>query len=578
MIQSLRAIVRVIRGGRPPIGWAISAAASLAFVAAINVLPPMFTGRIIDALQHGNATATMRQLGAYVLVTILAAVLGFFNSYATSTFRESIARNLRVSLMEKLLRARLCALERLSFGEVANRLSDDLDGLCYKFEYSLFPTVQAACVLIATLTAMFAIDKRFAAISCVAVAISVLPSRLVAARFTSLQRNEAGNHDRRASAVSENATVAALALLRHPRAAARQLARYAALADEARSIRLGSAATSGIASVLTTLINLTGPAAVLALGAVLLLHHASTVGTIVTFLLFQSRLYGPFSSLSTLPLQITGCGVLAQRVLEIADMEEESSGNAAFGGGDIAIASISVVKSERTIVDDAHLTIENGTHVALVGPSGAGKSTIGSLLLRLHDPSRGTIRVGGLELPAFDLRSLREAVVLVPQDPLVFDTTLRDNLTYLNPTASDDDVEGAVDACALREVIDRLPERYETHLGQRGFRLSGGERQRVCVARALIARPQTIVLDEALTGVDVEAEARILDRLRELYQGRTLIVVTHRLHSIVNFDRIFVIEDGRVTASGSHAQATAASPWYRDASATARLFREPVLL
>jgi ATP-binding cassette, subfamily B, bacterial len=577
VIESLRAVRRIVLASRPPISWGVAAAVSLVLSSAIGVLPPIFTGRIIDALQRNDANATLRQLAAYAGITIVAALLAFANTYATTAFREGIAKNLRVRLMAKVLCARLCAVERLSFGEVANRLSEDLEALCARFEYSLFPILSATCMVIATLVAMFAIDRRFALISCIAVALSVLPARMVSGRFADMQRLEASNHDARSGLVSENATLGGLALLRHPRAGDRQLARYAALADGVRKLRLGMSLTGGIAGLATTLINLIGPVAVLALGAYLLLNHGTSVGTIVMFLLYQSRLYGPFSSLSTLPLQLAGCGIYAKRVLDIVDLEEESSGDAPFVDGDLVIDGVSVVRSDRTIVRDAKLRIPAGSHVGFVGPSGAGKSTIGALMLRLHDTTAGSVRIGSRELHEFDLRSLRGSVVSVPQDPLVLDASLWENLTYLHPGASSEEVARAVEICCLDEVIARLPERFEASLGQRGFRLSGGERQRVCVARALIARPQTLILDEALTGVDVETEARIIRAIRREFIDRTVIVITHRLHSVVDLDSIIVVEDGRVTAQGSHEEVTSASAWYREASEAARMSRELTL-
>ena len=570
MNDTLGAIWRVLRAGKPRASWALVDVATLATGSAIGALPPIFTGRIVDALQHTDVGATFSQLALYAAVTIVSAAIALLNTYATSAFREDVARTLRVELVRKLLHAKLSAIERLSFGEVANRLNEDVDGLCYKFEYALFPSISSAVALLATVVTMFALDVRFAAISCVAVMISVLPAKLVARRFTQLTRAEAANHDLRTSAVGESVTLGALALLRHPHAAARQLHHYAGLADATRRVRLGSAALSGVSGLSTTLVNLLGPIAVIALGAFLLMHHASTVGTIVMFLMYQNRLYSPFAALANLPLQTIGCGIIAKRVLEIYDLDEETSGKAPFTDGDVRIEGVTIEKPGRTIVRGARADIPAGSHVALVGPSGAGKSSIGSLLLRLQDPNAGCVRIGRRDVTQFELGALRRAVVIVPQDPLVFDTTLLENLTFLNPTAPRDEIERAIAVARLGDVVARLPEGYEAWLGQRGFRLSGGERQRVCVARALIAKPRILVLDEALTGVDVETEARIFEDLRAAYRDRTLIVVTHRLHCVAEFDRIVVVEDGAVTACGPHERALLASPWYRDAYAMVR--------
>jgi ATP-binding cassette subfamily B protein len=231
----------------------------------------------------------------------------------------------------------------------------------------------------------------------------------------------------------------------------------------------------------------------------------------------------------------------------------------------LEIDGVAIAKGDRSILHDACATISVGGHVAIVGPSGAGKSTIATLLVRLTDPSAGNIRIAGRKLHEFDLGALREAIVIVPQDPLVFDATLYDNLTCLNPDATGDAVEAAVKICRLSEVVDGLPAGYDTVLGQRGFRLSGGERQRICLARTLIARPQIVILDEALTGIDVEMEASILADIRSVRRGCTTLVITHRLHYAADLDGVVVVEGGRIVSSGTHAQACSSSAWYRSA-------------
>jgi ATP-binding cassette subfamily B protein len=568
--SSLAAARRLAAVGKPPLWWGAGVIATLVVSAALGTLPPLFTGRIVDALQALNAKLAMQELAAFVAVTLIAGIASFANTYSSTVFREAIARNLRVFMMHKLLRARLGGLEKLTLGEIANRINVDVHELCSRFEYSLFPSLQGICALIATAAVMLALDYRFALISFAAVAFGVLPTKLTTARYTALQRQELKVQDELAGALNESATLSALALLRNARAAARESAAYAGLADRSRHLRLSSSLLSGIAGFATTLVNLAGPIAVLALGAYLLLHHAVSVGTIVTFLMYQARLYGPFAGLSVLPLQLASIGVTAGRVLEIADLEEETSGDRPFVAGDVALSGVSVVRERRTIVNDANVHVPHGARAAIVGASGSGKSTIAMLLLRLHDTAAGTLRIAGHDVRDIDLARLREAVAVVAQDPLIFDTTLLENLTYTNPLATRSAIDRAVRLCRLDEVVARLPEGLDARLGQRGFRLSGGERQRICLARALLQDPEILVLDEALTGVDVETEARIVADLRDELHGKTLIVITHRLASIEEFDPIVVVEEGEITVQGTHAEACAASQWYRVASQASR--------
>lgn len=576
MNDALRAIARVVAAGRPPKIYAVFAVVTLAAASALGALPPIFTGRIIDALGHADAKTTFVQLAWYAGITIAASAIGFANSYATSAFRETVTSSLRTELMRKLLHARMSEIESLTFGEIANRLNEEVDTLSYRFEYMLFPCISSVFVLTATVATMFAIDVRFAALCCAAVLLSLVPARRCARRFKDVTQSEAANHDERTSTVCETATLGALALLRHPRAADRHLRRYAGINDAGRRLRLHIAMIAGVSGFSTTLLNLVGPVCVLALGAVLLVHHAGSVGTIVTFLMYQSRLYAPFSSLASLPMQLSGCAVSAGRILEIFDLRDERSGNATFARGTLGIDDVVVRKDGRDILRGARTRIGDGEHVAIVGPSGAGKSTIALLVLRLADPESGALRIGANDLRDVEIGELRESIALVAQDALIFDASARENLICLRPDAPLHDIESAVDLCRLREVIARLPGGYDTVLGQRGFRLSGGERQRLCLARAVIAEPHVMILDEALTGVDVEMERRILADLRAARAGATMLVVTHRLQHAGTFDRVIVVEEGSIVADGSHADALRASAWYRSAYARTHHVDEPL--
>jgi ABC-type multidrug transport system fused ATPase/permease subunit len=197
-------------------------------------------------------------------------------------------------------------------------------------------------------------------------------------------------------------------------------------------------------------------------------------------------------------------------------------------------------------------------------------------LSRLYDPDGGSIAIGGVDLRAFSLDSLRSSVSIVAQDSLVFDASFHDNVTFMSPDADAAQIERVLATCRLEDVLARLPDGMDAMLGQRGFRLSGGERQRICLARALLQRPDCLVLDEALTGVDVEMERAILGDLRVLFEGRTLVVVTHRLSSISGFDQIVLFENGTVAAQGTHDEMRRSSEWYRAIAASYDASLHPV--
>jgi ATP-binding cassette subfamily B protein len=219
-------------------------------------------------------------------------------------------------------------------------------------------------------------------------------------------------------------------------------------------------------------------------------------------------------------------------------------------------------RPDTPALDDFSLTIAPGETVAFVGPSGAGKSTIFQLLLRFYDPQRGTIRLDGVELAAADPEDIRRRIGLVPQETMLFGTSARENIRYGRPDASDSEVEAAALAAAADEFIRKLPEGYDTFLGERGTRLSGGQRQRIAIARAILKNPPLLLLDEATSALDAESELAVQQALEKLMHTRTTLIIAHRLATVLKADRIIVMDQGRIVASGTHEQLLTGNPLY----------------
>ncbi|HEX2792229.1 MAG TPA: ABC transporter ATP-binding protein [Candidatus Paceibacterota bacterium] len=244
-------------------------------------------------------------------------------------------------------------------------------------------------------------------------------------------------------------------------------------------------------------------------------------------------------------------------IMETAHAVQDATDATALGAsaGEIALQNVGFkFKEERTILSGFDLTIQGGERVALVGPSGAGKSTITKLLLRLYDVTEGAIRIDGQDIRSVTQESLRKAISFVPQEPVLFHRTLRENIAYGKPDASLEEIIEAAKKAHCHEFIRSLPEGYETYVGERGVKLSGGERQRVAIARAILKDAPILVLDEATSSLDSESEALIQDALRTLMEGKTVLVIAHRLSTIMTMDRIIVIENGAIAAEGTHAE------------------------
>lgn len=532
--------------------------------AAASPLPAIMTGRIIDALQHRNGGAVLFEVGRYTLLSLGVACISAASTYLSSLVRELFASRMRQRLFDRLIGARLSAIERLNFGQLSMRLNEDIDVISMRLETSFLPSVSALLSLLSTAVVMIAMDARFAAIAIIAVSLGMIPSRAMAGPFTKAVRNTSACSDDVAGHIAEMATVGALAIVRHPKSAARERHRYTAVTERFRAFRMHQAVLSAWASVVSSGVNVVGPIATLAYGSFMLLHGASSIGTVIAFLLFQGRLGSPFQALSLLPLQVRSLNVFAERILEVCDLEQETGGCEAANGG-MNVRNVSFTRGGKRVLENVSFALREGEQTAIVGPSGAGKSTLALLAMRLYDPDGGSLRLGSTPYASIDLAELRSHVVVATQDPLIFDTSFRENLTYLNPDASETDIAAVIEACALEQVAHEAKQRGEQSLGHRGFRLSGGERQRLCVARALLANPGLLLLDEALTGVDAKVEAAVLSSIRRVMAGRAIVCITHRLHSAAQFDRIIVVREGRICADGAHTAVYAADDWYRQA-------------
>jgi len=292
-----------------------------------------------------------------------------------------------------------------------------------------------------------------------------------------------------------------------------------------------------------------GPTATLAFGAYLAIHGQVTAGAIVTLLIYQSRLTAPFGALSQLQITLSTLQVSVRRVLELIDLPEESSGESVFEPGDISVEHVGMRRSDRAILEAVNLVIRRGRHVAFTGPSGAGKSTFVMLLSRFFEPDSGSLYLAGTPLREISLHSLRSSVGIVPQDTFVLDGTIGDNLVLSAQSADRAAIDRAIRICRLGEVIERYPNGLDTRVGRGGVRLSGGEAQRLSLARAIVQNPDVLILDEALTGVEMSMEKAILADIREAFSGKTLVVITHRVDSIAGFDEHVVVRGGHICPS-----------------------------
>jgi ATP-binding cassette subfamily B protein len=303
-----------------------------------------------------------------------------------------------------------------------------------------------------------------------------------------------------------------------------------------------------------------GPAILWLTGAWFVIHGEATLGTVVTFsTLLLQRLYGPVGQLAGLQVSVTGSLALFQRLFEYLDLPAEIKDapgarplGEVVGRVDFDRVTFSYTGRGRPVLDEVSLEIEPGHLVALVGPSGAGKTTVTNLVPRFYDPTSGSVRIDGQDLREVTLESLGQAIGLVFQDTFLFHASVRENLLYARPDATEAEIVAAARAANIHDFIASLPDGYETVVGERGHRLSGGEKQRLAIARVLLSDPRILILDEATSNLDSESEQLIQAALKPLFKGRTSIVIAHRLSTVLAADQILFFDRGHLVARGDH--------------------------
>jgi ATP-binding cassette subfamily B protein len=298
----------------------------------------------------------------------------------------------------------------------------------------------------------------------------------------------------------------------------------------------------------------------LGLGAYFVIQGEITVGTVVAFLGYIGGLFGPVQGLSTVYTTIRKATVSLEEISRILNLQEHlgdtpDAHEAENVKGDVCFENVCFryQQSGRPLLDGITLQVNAGESVAIVGPSGSGKTTMMALLMRFYDPIEGRILLDGQDLRTLKQSSIRRNIGVVLQDPLLFNDSVRANIAYGRPDASAPDIENAAKAAFAHDFIMRLPEGYDTKVGERGGLLSGGERQRITIARALLKNPPILVLDEPTSALDTESEEAVQNAIDNLMHGRTIFVIAHRLSTVINADRIIVLKEGRIVESGTHA-------------------------
>jgi ATP-binding cassette, subfamily B, bacterial len=572
-------------------GAMVLLAAITAVDSAILVATPLILRQIIDdgILRHRESVVVALALTVAGLALVDAGVT-YVKAWYSGWIGESLVLELRASVFRHVLRQPLAFFTRTQTGALVSRL-DDIDETQQAVGLLMSESLSVLLNLGLALAAMFWLSWQLSLVALAVIPLFVLPGKVAGKRSQRLLRQEMQLHSELGAMMAERSDVSGALLAMLYGRPEDDAGLFTRKASRARELAVANLAGMELLFAFITLLAALVTALVYGLGGTLVIHGVFQVGTLVAFIALVTQFYAPLHEMSRLPMDILTALVGFDRVFEILDLEpliterptaypltavREAPGVEVAGvwfrypeAGQVSLASLESVvlpEPERPgdawVLRDVTFQAPAGKLTALVGPSGAGKTTITHLVPRLYDPVRGTVRLGGHDVRDLTLESLRSVVGVVPQDAHLFHDTIRANLLYARPAATEKELIEACEAARIWELISSLPDRLDTIAGDRGYRFSGGEKQRFALARLLLKAPSVVVLDEATAHLDSESEVAIQRALATALAGRTSLVIAHRLSTVRAADQILVIDGGQIVERGTHDELLAAGEVY----------------
>jgi len=557
----------------------------------IGVITPLLAGDIVNRIArlHGTAAGIVRIALVIAGLAVLDAAMSLGTRWFSARIGEGVIYDLRSRVFEHVQRMPVAFFTRTQTGALVSRLNNDVIGAQQAFTSTLSGVVSNVIGLVLTAGVMFSLSWQITLLSLVLVPLFVLPARRIGKRLQEITRESYALNASMNATMTERFNVAGALLVKLFGRPAVEAESFRGRAARVRDIGVVSAMYGRTFFTALTLVAALATALVYGLGGTLAFSGSLSAGDVVALALLLSRLYGPLTALSNVRVDIMSAMVSFDRVFEVLDLKpmiDEASDAVPVPAGDRSIefdavsfsypaaSDVSLPSLEEVSlpehggpIDVLHgvtFRVEPGQMVALVGHSGAGKSTIANMVPRLYDATAGSVRVGGVDVRRATLASLREAIGVVSQDAHLFHDSIRANLVYARPEATEDELWTALEGARIAELIRSLPEGLDTVVGDRGYRMSGGEKQRLAIARVLLKAPGIVILDEATAHLDSESEVAVQHALDTALAGRTSLVIAHRLSTIRSADTILVVEGGRIVESGTHDELLALGGRYTD--------------
>ncbi len=555
-VGPLRALSRFLI----PYRWLVwGSLAALTVTSGLALALPLAVRRVVDGFAVEDLALMDDYFGAAMVIAALLALGTALRFYLVTRLGERVVFDVRKAIYGKVIGMSPGFYERIMTGEVLSRLTTDTTVVLSVIGSSVSIALRNILTLVGGIALLFFTSAKLTGMVLIGVPLVIFPILALGRRLRALSR-ESQDRIAEGSAAASETLLAAQTVQAYTHEDASR-ARYDSLAEAGFLSARRRILTRSVMTAIVIFLVFASVVGVLWIGARDVRNGVMTPGELVQFVIYAVMVAGSAAALSEIwgeLLRAAGATERMVELLEAADTVHDPASPVpmpARATGEIAFADVTFrypARPEMAALEEVTFTVRPGETVALVGPSGAGKTTIFQLLMRFFDPDSGQVRLDGIDLQAMTRLDLRRQLALVPQEPVIFATTARENIRFGRPEATDAEVEAAAQAAAAHEFLMRLPQGYDTYVGERGVMLSGGQRQRIAIARAILRDAPILLLDEATSSLDAESERLVQAAVERLAAGRTTLIIAHRLATVKKADRILVFQDGRIVAEGTH--------------------------